>query len=191
MPIADWGIPSFTERPVSPGDRSIAVAAQCAEPHKRRLLTDRLRYAALWNIPFSKCRLIYMRPFARILTIWILIVSLAVKGSAVAITSPCTIGHPAETGQHVDNCEESAAMLSKTPQQADVDLAQLELPCHDGCDRPHTSCQSCSGCCPGDSAPPPVAASALTAEQFDSGVTSQVPSFKGWIPFLLERPPRA
>jgi len=161
----------------------------CAASYANIIDRSALRYAVLWDIPFSTCRLIDMRPFVRILTIWILIVSLAVQGSAVAITAPCTMGHPSETGQHVDDCGESAAMLSKTPQQADVDLAQQELPCHDGCDRQHTSCQSCSGCCAGASAPPPVAASALTAEHFDSGVTSPVSSFKGWIPSLLDRPP--
>lgn len=143
------------------------------------------------NIPFSKCNLIDMRPFVRILAIWILIVSLSAQGSAAAITLPCMMGHPSEAGQHGDDCDESAMMVSKAPQQAGADRAQQELPCHDGCDRQHTSCQSCSGCCLGASAPPPVAAAALTAEHFDNDVTPPVSSFKGWIPSRLERPPRA
>lgn len=143
------------------------------------------------NIPFSTCRLLDMHPVVRILTMWILIVSLSLQGSAAAISLPCTMGHSAEAGEHAGDCDESAMLSSEAPQQADTEVARQEAPCHEGCDRHHTACQSCSGCYLGASAPPPVAPAALTAEHSESDVTHPASSFKGWIPSRLERPPRA
>jgi len=149
------------------------------------------------HVIFACARLIYMRPFVRILMLWILIVSLPVQGIAAAITSPCTMVHSSSTSPDVtvmDDCDEHEMTMpmaeSKAKANASADAAHQDTPCDNGSHQKHSSCRACSAGYVGASAPPPFAVAAFPAEQFATDYVSPISSFTGWIPSRIERPPR-
>jgi hypothetical protein len=133
-----------------------------------------------------------MRPFVHTLMLWILIVSLPAQGVAAAITITCTIAHasaPRAGAGPVDDCADSGM----TPQQAQGFVGgrvHRGMPCDQGGHHKHASCLACTGCCAGASAPPPSLFAGLHGGRIAERCARAAPSFTGWIPSRIERPPR-
>jgi hypothetical protein len=126
--------------------------------------------------------------------LWILIVSLPLQGIAAAIAMPCTMAHATLTApgiQSMEDCDEPEMMMSKAPDHSGADVAQQQNHCDQGAHGTHSSCRACCACSVGASAPPPFAVARAPALRFENNHISPTPSFTGWIPSRIERPPRA
>ena len=132
-----------------------------------------------------------MRHLARIIVLWILIVSLPVQGFAAAIGLPCTMAHASAASAgaaSVDDCDHADMRMPQA--QAGGDSAHQGQPCDQGGDHKHASCRACTACCVGAAAPPPFAFAGLEVHRCATHGIPSVSSFAGWIPSRIERPPR-
>lgn len=162
----------------------------------RQVSFERCGAVSCGHVIFACARLIYMRPFVRVLMLWILIVSLPVQGIAATITSPCRMAHTTSASPEatvMDDCDEHEMAMSMTQSTAQAHAsvaADHDMPCDSGAHQKHSSCRACSAGYIGASAPPPFAVAGLPAEQFATDSVSPISSFTGWIPSRIERPPR-
>jgi hypothetical protein len=141
-----------------------------------------------------------MRPLIRLVVAWILIVLLPVQAGVAAIKLPCVVMQSSAGSQDIsgesqdresmDDCDESKTVAPEAPEHAAADSADQEMSCHDEMDGKRSSCLSCSACCTGDSAPPPLANAVPVTDHAVTDDISPISSFTGWIPSRVERPPR-
>jgi hypothetical protein len=134
---------------------------------------------------------------ARILMLWMLIVSLPVQGIAGAITLPCTMAHgdaAESTAAQEDQCDDPDMSMqaehSTAAKSAAGVTSQADAPCEKCTHKQHSSCRACTGCGVGASAPPPFAAAGSPQAHFANVYINPTSSFTGWIPSRIERPPR-
>lgn len=139
-----------------------------------------------------------MRPFVRIVMLWILIASLPVQGIAAAIKLPCTMTHASMAsagGGSMDGCDDPDMMMSsaqlKAQEHASAAAVHQDMPCDQGGHQKHSSCRGCSACSVGTSAPPPFTVARVPAEHSASDYISPISSLSGWVPSRIERPPRS
>ncbi len=137
-----------------------------------------------------------MKPFLRILLLWLLIAALPIQGMAAAIQATCASenqgsaimmmapehhhdmashGHDHDD-HHVASVDGSADKSGQLPDVAD--------------NHEHSTCSACASCCVGGVAPP---SAAVQTPSYDSSnfVFVSAPSLvAGFIPPSLERPPK-
>lgn len=138
-----------------------------------------------------------MRSLLRLLLLWILIVSLPLRGIAAEIALPCTMAHTsaaspgaAPTGASVDP-HATPIVRSVTQHHAGAVSAPPDLNVDNASHPASSSGHACCVCHVGVSAPPPFAVAGSLAARFAKDRVSPIVSFTGWIPSRLERPPRA
>jgi hypothetical protein len=129
--------------------------------------------------------------------LWILIVSLPLPGIAATIKCPCTMTHASMAGPatgSADGCGDSAMRMPmaqpKAQEGAGIHVAHRNRLCDQGEHQKHSACRACSACGVAASAPPPFAFASLPVAHSANGTISPAPSFTGWIPSCIERPPR-
>lgn len=133
-----------------------------------------------------------MRNLVRVVVLWILVVALPAQGIAAAVALPCAIAHGAAASPGaVDDCDDVTMMPAHAERLVGDHGAHRGVPCDQGGDRKHSSCRACAACCAGATAPPPFAFAGLQARHVAAYYMSSVPSFTGWVPSRIERPPRA
>jgi hypothetical protein len=149
------------------------------------------------HVLFAHVRLIDMRSLIRTIMVWVLFASLPVQGIAAAIKLPCTMAHDAALAdaraESMDDCDEAGmAMPAAEPTaqaHGDASLATPDIPC-DKASHQH-SCRTCPACQVAAVAPPPFAMPVLAVAHVAYDYVSPTSAFEGWIPSLIERPPRS
>jgi len=147
------------------------------------------------HVLLTCAKLICMRAPVRMLMLWILIVSLPLRGMAGAIISPCPMTHAslaAGGAVSMDHYDEFRMPMAQTQARENVsaDGCNQAMACeHDSYQR-HLSCRACFVCHLRVSAPAPMALTVPAIPHFTSHTISPDSSFPNWIPFRIERPPR-
>lgn len=121
--------------------------------------------------------------------LWILVVTLPLRGIAAGVALPCAIAHTsaaASSTHAMGDCDHHAA-------HAHVDAPALHrnAPCHEKSSSSHDSCRVCCAGHVGVAAPPTFGGLEPPAARVAQDTLSPVSSFTGWIPSRIERPPRA
>ncbi|RYE78612.1 MAG: hypothetical protein EOO80_08195 [Oxalobacteraceae bacterium] len=133
-----------------------------------------------------------MHSIVRLLMLWLLIVSLPVTGIAAAAAMPCTMANA--QAMAMDDCDEPGMMAPIIQSGAQVDSgshgAHQDIRCGQDASGKHASCRTCSACHVGAVAPPPFQFLEPLVIRVTGTDLAPASFFKGWIPFLLERPPR-
>jgi hypothetical protein len=138
-----------------------------------------------------------MRSLVQIFMLWILIVSLPLRGIAAEIPLPCTMVHAsADSAARAMECCDHEGMMMGMGQpaahaHADADPAHQDTPCHNDSSPTHSSCRVCCACHVGVAVPPAFAVLDPVVAHFTENPVSPISSFTGWIPSRIERPPRA
>lgn len=138
-----------------------------------------------------------MRPWIRILMLWIMIVSLPMRGIAGAVTYSCAMTHASMANRAVaslQDCDDPEMTMPMVQPHARVhagaDIAHRDKPCDQGSCQKHSSCRACPACHVGAAAPPSIAIVEVPAASLANRSISPAPFFTGWIPSGLDRPPR-
>lgn len=147
---------------------------------------------------FAYAKLVTMRPLARIIMLWIMIVSLPLQGIAATIGLPCTMAHALVSNaatETADACDDAAMVMPiqhdlTRQDQAGAKVEHEDAPCDQHEHGKGSSCHACSACWIGASAPPPFAVPGQLPGPHTSLAFSSITSHSGWIPSRLERPPR-
>lgn len=146
---------------------------------------------------FTYGRLVFMHSLLRNFLLWILIVSLPIRGMAGAVVLPCAMEHTpvsTATAQSMDSCDEAEMSMSAPRLHASGDTAaepaHHDLPCDKELGQKHASCRTCPACHVGTAAPPPFSLASPAAGHVANHRILPAQSFTGWIPSRIERPPR-
>lgn len=133
----------------------------------------------------------------RIFMLWILIVSLPLRGIAAEIARPCMMAHAIASdsgGGAMDGCDDPEMMPMDqlpTSTHASTAAAHQDAPCHENSLLKHSSCRVCCACHAGASAPPSLPVLGPGAGYAAEYYVYPISSFTGWVPARIERPPRA
>lgn len=149
-------------------------------------------------IPTVSCYIDYMRKSLRLFLLRLLIVSLPMQGIAGVARFECGMRHqPLEDGSvRVDHMALAGAAHDSAQEGShahDAAATQDASQSAETCDSDHqrAGCGTCTGCCIGASAPPPVAVLTAVEEAVSSVRQFSLSSITGHIPARIERPPRA
>ena len=133
--------------------------------------------------------------------LWLLIAALPLQGVAAVVKASCGQRHHSTSiaaGHAIDHAHEDGAAHHGHGDMHETMSAADDEPPDAGKDSPsdsakpvHGACSACAACCVGAVAPPSSVDLTPAFDKVSTAITPAAPSFAGFIPPGLERPPKS